>query len=61
MNTVFKAAAATVQGGWLMGGMTAFFLFFFLAWAWWAWRPSARALMAAAAAMPLDDETEGTR
>lgn len=59
MSDVLKAVGATSELGWLAGGMTATFLFFFFAWALWAWWPSNRALMASAAQMPLDDDGGG--
>jgi len=56
MNAVFHAAAEATTMGWVMGIMTAVFLFFFLGWTWYAYRPGNRKLMAAAALMPLEDD-----
>ena len=55
MNPVFRGAAEMAQGGWLMGVMTAVFFFFFLAWAFYAYRPANRDLMDEASRMPFDD------
>ncbi|MDP2311642.1 MAG: cbb3-type cytochrome c oxidase subunit 3 [Pseudomonadota bacterium] len=54
MNPV-KDAAATAALGWAPGLMTAAFLLFFVGWTLWAWWPSNRANMEAAARLPLDD------
>lgn len=40
---------------WLGSGLTVAFVFFFAAWAWWAWRPANRARMEAFARIPFDD------
>jgi cbb3-type cytochrome oxidase subunit 3 len=55
MNPIFKAAADSLSGGWVMGLMTLVFLGFFVAWTVWAWLPRNREKMEAAARMPLDD------
>lgn len=55
MNTVFSAASESAQLGWLMGLMTAVFLFFFTAWALWAYAPKNREKFEAASRMPLDE------
>ena len=55
MNPIYSAASDGIQGGTLMGLMTAFFLAVFVFWTWWAYRPSAAENLNAAAAMPLDD------
>lgn len=55
MNPLIEAAKEGLTQGWLMGGMTVVFLTFFLAWTFWAWAPSNRKNMEAAARMPLDD------
>ncbi len=51
-----QVLAQSSAEGLLMGVMTAAFLTFFLGWAIWAWLPSNRQKMEAAARMPLDDE-----
>ena len=55
MNPVIEAARQGVTQGWLMGTMTIFFFGSFIGWTLWAWLPSNRAAMEAAARMPLDD------
>lgn len=55
MNHVLHDIAATTSGDLLLGVMTALFLAFFLAWAFWAWSPKNRALMNESAKMPLDE------
>lgn len=55
MTAVTDAATASIELGWLMGGMTVVFLATFAGWTWWAWRPANRANMEAAARIPLDD------
>lgn len=55
-GTVLANSAAE---GVLMGVMTVLFLAFFVGWAIWAWLPSNREHMDAAARMPLDDATNG--
>ena len=59
MNPIIEAAQTSVQHGWVMGVMTIFFLFFFVAWAFWAWAPGNRSRMDAAARMPLEDDGPG--
>lgn len=58
MNPVFKAAASTVENGWIMGGTTIFFLAVFIGWGIWAWAPWNRKNMEAAALLPFDDGGE---
>lgn len=59
MNPVVESArdvlATSAAEGTLMGVMTVVFLGFFVAWAVWAWLPSNKETMDAAARMPLDD------
>lgn len=56
MNPVLTEIASTSSGGWIAGGMTAIFLFFFTGWAAWAWWPGNKARFQAASRMPLDDD-----
>ncbi len=56
MNPVLHEIASTTSGGWIAGGMTAIFLFFFTAWAAWAWWPANKARFQAMGRMPLDDD-----
>ena len=55
MNPVYTAAADNATLGWLLGGMTVCFLLFFLGWVVWAWLPSNRARLDAAALLPLEN------
>jgi cbb3-type cytochrome oxidase subunit 3 len=55
VNPLIEAAKDGLTQGWLMGVMTAVFLFFFTGWTLWAWWPANRETMDAAARMPLDD------
>lgn len=55
MNPVFHAAGQTADLGWLMGVMTVVFIGFFIAWTLWAWAPSNREAMEAAARLPLEE------
>jgi cbb3-type cytochrome oxidase subunit 3 len=55
VNPLFNEAANTVQGVWVMGIMTAVFLVFFAGWVLWAYSPSRKDQMDAAARMPLND------
>jgi cbb3-type cytochrome oxidase subunit 3 len=50
------AAAESTQLGWLMGVMTVGFVAVFVGWGAWAWLPSRRAAMEAAANLPLEGE-----
>lgn len=54
MNPI-KDAVAAAELGWVPGVMTAAFLLFFIGWTVWAWWPSNRARMDAAARLPFDD------
>jgi cbb3-type cytochrome oxidase subunit 3 len=54
MNTVFRAAAETVQHVDLMAAMTVQFLLFFVGWAVWAYMMDDRSVDAASA-LPFDD------
>lgn len=59
MNTLTRAAAETVQMGWVLGVMTALFLAFFVAWIAWAYSPKRKAEFERAARLPfLDGELE---
>lgn len=60
MNPLVEAARAGLTDGWLMGVMTVVFFFFFVGWTLWAWWPSNRETMDAAARMPFDDDTDST-
>ncbi len=55
MNPIYRSAAELLQGGEVMGAMTIMFVFFFIAWAAWAWAPRNRALMDSARSIPLED------
>lgn len=55
MNPVIEAAERGLTQGWLMGVMTIVFFAFFVAWTLWAWWPSNKETLDAAARMPLDD------
>jgi len=55
MNPVFRAAAEHVTLGWLMGGLTAAFLVFFIGWTWWAYSARNRQLLDEVSRMPLSD------
>lgn len=59
MNPLIAEARTTVDGMWVMGFMTVAFLVFFLGWVAWAWWPTRRAAMDAAARMPFDDDADG--
>lgn len=54
MKTLFNEAAATADGGWLMGIMTVVFLVFFTGWVIWAYAPRNRARHDEAARIPFD-------
>jgi cbb3-type cytochrome oxidase subunit 3 len=55
MNPLFEAAKAGLTQGWLMALMTVIFFVFFSGWVLWAWWPSNRKNLEAAARIPLDD------
>lgn len=57
MNPVFKAASEAAELGWLMGGMTVFFLLFFTGWALWAYAPSNREHLESCGRLPLEEES----
>lgn len=59
MNTLLREAAASVQGGWLLGVTTVVFFVFFLAWVWWTYHPDNEAMMDEVSRMPLSDGGEG--
>ena len=58
MNPVVRAAAESVELGWLLGAMTIVFLVAFLGWTWWAYAPSRKALMEEYARIPFDEGVE---
>ena len=55
MNPLIREAAASVQGGWLLGVMTVVFFACFVAWIAWAWAPRNRARLEEAARQPFMD------
>ena len=55
MNTVTRAAAETVQMGWMLGVMTVLFLAFFVGWTVWAYSPRRKAQLEEAARLPFMD------
>ena len=55
MNPLIREAAGSVEGGWLLGVMTAVFLATFLYWLWYAYAPGHRAHMEAAGRMPFEE------
>lgn len=59
MNPLLQEAAGAVQGGWIMGVMTAVFLAAFLGWVWYAYTPRHKELMDEMAQMPFSDGGEG--
>lgn len=61
MNHITQAVASTASLGWVAGVMTAVFLLFFIGWTAWAWWPSNRARMDAAARLPFDDTDSSAR
>lgn len=61
MSQLVSQATFADMSGPLMGVMTAVFLLFFFGWAMWAYAPSNRALMKAAANLPLDDDQSAPR
>ena len=58
MNTVTRAAAETVQMGWVLGVMTLVFLAFFVGWTVWAYSPRRKAQFEEAARLPFMDGGE---
>jgi cbb3-type cytochrome oxidase subunit 3 len=56
VNTVLHAGAATAQLGWLLGLTTLLFLTSMMAWTAWAWWPSRKAAMDAAAWLPFQGD-----
>jgi cbb3-type cytochrome oxidase subunit 3 len=56
MNPIYDAAADNTTLGWLMGLLTVASTLFFVGWVIWAWWPSNRANMEAAARLPLEDD-----
>lgn len=56
MMAIREAAAQSTDLGWLMGVMTVVFLGVFVGWAIWAWMPSRKAAMEAAANLPLEGD-----
>ena len=55
MNPLINQAAQTVEGGWLLGVMTAVFLLTFLYWLWYAYAPGHKERMEAAGWLPFED------
>lgn len=58
MNPVLNLAAESVNLGWLLGVMTAFFLVSFLGWVWWAYTPRHKEMMEEAAMLPFAEGDE---
>lgn len=56
MNPLLNEASNSVQGGGLLGLMTALFLLTFLYWMWYAYAPSHRERMEEAGRMPFEDD-----
>lgn len=54
--TVLKEGAAVAQMGWVMGGMTLFFMGAMASWVVWTWWPSRREAFEKAALMPLQED-----
>lgn len=54
MNALLKAAAESIEMGWVLGFMTAVFLVVFLGWTWWAYSPKNRTKMDDYAKLPFD-------
>lgn len=52
---VSQGAESVVPMGWVLGGMTFFFLATFIGWAVWAWLPANHKAFDEAARMPLED------
>lgn len=59
MNALIREAVASVELGWLLAGLTVFFLAFFVALVWWTYSPGNKARMEEAARMPFTDGTDG--
>ena len=55
MNPLLREAAASVQGGWLLGIMTLVFFACFAGWIIWAWAPHNRERLEEAARQPFMD------
>ncbi len=56
MMVIKDAAAEATTLGWLLGSMTIVFFSVFCGWAVWAFLPSRKAAMEAAANLPLEGE-----
>lgn len=57
MSEAIKLAAAqSTDLGWLMGVMTVVFATVFVGWGVWAWMPSRRSAMEAAANLPFEGD-----
>jgi len=56
MNTLMREAGASVDLGWLLGGMTLVFFAAFLYWTWYAYAPSHRQSMEEASRLPFEGE-----
>jgi len=55
VSPVTDAVAQSAQLGWVLGLMTVAFFATFVGWTLWAWWPSNRARLDAAALLPLED------
>ncbi len=58
MNPLIQQAAASVDGGWVLGLMTVVFFACFLWWVWWAYAPSHRERMEAFGRIPFQEDVE---
>ena len=56
MNPLINEAAGSIQGGWILGVMTAVFLLTFLYWVWYAYAPAHKERMERAGWIPLEDD-----
>jgi cbb3-type cytochrome oxidase subunit 3 len=54
VNQVLREGAEMARMGWMMGLTTILFLITMVGWTWWAWLPSNRARLEAAALLPLE-------
>ena len=57
MNPLINEAAGSIQGGWVLGVMTAIFFATFLYWFWYAYAPKHRERMEAAGRIPFENES----
>ena len=56
MNPLIQEAAGQIQGGWILGVMTAVFLATFLYWFWYAYAPAHKERLEDLGNMPFDDD-----